>query len=348
MKKVLTGMSGGVDSSVSAILLRKKGYDVSGVNLIMHNNTSGGCGSSTELETAREVSRKMDIPFYVFDFSKEFEREIMTYFAQTYISGATPNPCVVCNRKLKFGALLDKADEMGFDYVATGHYARTEEQNGRFLLRKGEDLTKDQSYVLYGLSQRQLSRTLFPLGDYKKTEIRLIAEENGLINAHKHDSQDICFLPDGNYPKFIEKFSGIKFESGDFVTLDGKKLGTHKGIIRYTIGQRKGLGLALPAPMYVYKKDMEKNQVILTSEEMLFSKSLDADNINFIPFDRLERPMRVKAKVRYSQQEHFALVEQTGETTIHVEFEENQRAIAKGQSVVFYDGDYVIGGGTIL
>lgn len=348
MKKVLTGMSGGVDSSVSALLLRKKGYDVSGVNLVMHNNTSGGCGSSAELETARQVSRKMDIPFYVFDFSKEFEREIMTYFAETYISGATPNPCVVCNRKLKFGALLDKADELGFDYIATGHYARIEEQNGRFLLRKGEDLTKDQSYVLYGLSQRQLSRTLFPLGGYKKTEVRLIAEENGLINAHKHDSQDICFLPDGNYPEFIENFAGVKFESGDFVTLDGKKLGTHKGIIRYTIGQRKGLGLALPAPMYVYKKDMEKNQVILTSEEMLFSKSLDADNINFIPFDRLERPMRVKAKVRYSQQEHFALVEQTGETTVHVEFEENQRAIAKGQSVVFYDGDYVIGGGTIL
>ena len=347
MKKVLTGMSGGVDSSVSALLLRNGGFEVSGVNLIMHNNT-GGCGSSTELETARQVSEKMGVPFYVFDFCEAFEREVMSYFAQTYIDGATPNPCVVCNRKLKFGALLDKADEMGFDYIATGHYARIEESGGRFLLRKGEDLSKDQSYVLYGLSQRHLSRTLFPLGGYKKSDVRVIAEENGLINAHKHDSQDICFLPDGNYPEFIERFSGVKFPDGDFVTLDGKKLGIHKGIIRYTIGQRKGLGLALPAPMYVYKKDMAKNQVILTDESKLFSKSLDADNANFIPFDKLTSPLRVKAKVRYKQQEQFAVVEQTGENTVHVEFEEPQRAIAKGQSVVFYDGDYVIGGATIL
>lgn len=340
-------MSGGVDSSVSALLLRKDGCDVSGVNLVMHHN-SGGCGSSTELDTARAVSEKMGIDFYVFDFCEEFEREIMTYFAQTYIDGATPNPCVVCNRKLKFGALLDKADEMGFDFIATGHYARIEKSGERFLLRKGVDLTKDQSYVLYGLSQRQLSRTLFPLGGYKKTDVRLIAEENGLVNARKHDSQDICFLPDGNYPEFIESFTGRRFENGEFVTLDGRKLGEHRGIIRYTIGQRKGLGLALPAPMYVYKKDMEKNQVILTSEDMLFSKSLDADTINFIPFDRLTSPLHVKAKVRYSQRECDAVVEQTGEDTVHVEFKDPQRAISKGQSVVFYDDDYVVGGGVIL
>lgn len=346
MKKVLTGMSGGVDSSVSVILLKNQGFDVSGVNLVMHNNT-GGCGSSTELDTARDVSEKMGIDFHVFDFTEAFSREIMTYFCDTYISGATPNPCVVCNRKLKFGALLDKADEMGFDFIATGHYARIEEQNGRFLLRKGEDLSKDQSYVLYGLSQRQLSRTLFPLGTYKKTDIRLIAEENGLINAHKHDSQDICFLPDGNYPKFIERFSGRKFPEGDFVTLDGRKLGTHKGIIRYTIGQRKGLGLALPAPMYVYEKDMENNRVILTAEDKLFSSCLEADNLNFIPFDKIDRPIKVKAKVRYSQKETEAIVEQTGENTVHVEFSQPQRAISKGQSVVFYDDDYVIGGAVI-
>ena len=340
-------MSGGVDSSVSALLLKKEGFDVSGVNLVMHHN-NGGCGSSSELDTARAVSEKMGIDFHVFDFCEEFEREIMTYFAETYIAGATPNPCVVCNRKLKFGALLDKADDMGFDYIATGHYARIEKDGERFLLRKGEDLSKDQSYVLYGLSQRQLSRTLFPLGSYKKTDVRIIAEENGLVNAHKHDSQDICFLPDGNYPEFIEKFTGRKFEKGDFVTLDGKKLGEHKGIIRYTIGQRKGLGLALPAPMYVFKKDMEKNQVILTSEDKLFSKSLDADTINFIPFDKLTSPLHIKAKVRYSQRECDAVVEQTGDNTVHVEFNEPQRAISKGQSVVFYDGDYVVGGGVIL
>lgn len=340
-------MSGGVDSSVSALLLKNKGFDVVGVNLVMHGNICG-CGSSSELDIARQVSEKMGIDFRVFDFRNEFENEVISYFVETYIGGATPNPCVVCNKKLKFGALLDKADEMGFDHIATGHYAVIEKSGERYLLKKGVDALKDQSYVLYGLSQKQLSRTLFPLGEYEKSEIRRIAEENGLINAKKHDSQDICFLPNGNYPEFIEKYTGKKFENGDFVTLDGKRLGEHKGIIRYTVGQRKGLGLALPAPMYVYKKDMENNRVILTDEKELFTRGLDADNVNFIPFDMLNLPMRVKAKVRYKQKEQYATVEQTGPDTVHVEFEEPQRAIAKGQSVVFYDGDYVIGGATIL
>lgn len=348
MKKVLTGMSGGVDSSVCALLLKNAGYDVSGVNLIMHRNSSGGCGSEEELATAKEVSEKAGISFYAFDFSEKFSKDVIDYFVKTYMSGATPNPCVVCNRRLKFGALLDKADEMGFDFIATGHYARIEESGGRFLLRKGKDISKDQSYVLYGLSQKQLSRTLFPLGEYLKSEIRLIAEENGLINAHKHDSQDICFIPDGDYPSFIEEYTGKKFADGDFVTTDGRKLGTHKGIIRYTVGQRKGLGLALPAPMYVFEKDMINNRVILSDENMLFSNSLDANNLNFVPFDTIERPLRVKAKVRYSQKESYATVEQTDSDRIHVEFETPQRAICKGQSVVFYDDDYVIGGGTIV
>ena len=347
MKKVLAGMSGGVDSSVCALLLKKAGYDVCAVNLIMHKSSPEGCGGSEELETARSVSSALGIEFMALDFSEEFEREVISYFVTTYISGATPNPCVICNKKLKFGALLDKAENMGFDFIATGHYARIEQSADRFLLKKGLDYSKDQSYVLYSLSQKQLSHTLFPLGGYEKSEVRSIAEENGLINAKRHDSQDICFLPDGNYPEFIEKYTGRTFPCGDFVTSDGKKLGTHKGIIRYTIGQRKGLGLALPSPMYVMKKDTERNEVVLTENDGLFSKSLDAVNINLIPFDTLEKPMKVRARVRYSQSEQEAVIEQLDENSIHVEFSEPQRAISSGQSVVFYDGEYVIGGGII-
>lgn len=349
MKKVLTGMSGGVDSSVTAHLLMKNGFEVAGVNLVMHSNENeNSCGCKKDVETARQVSESMGIDFYAFDFTKEFEQTVIKDFIDTYTNGATPNPCVVCNRNIKFGALIDKADELGFDYIATGHYAMIEkDNNGRFLLKKGSDETKDQSYVLYCLTQHQLSRTLFPLGEYRKTQVREIAQANGFINANKHDSQDICFIPDGDYASYIENHTGTKFESGDFVTLDGKILGTHRGIIRYTIGQRKGLGLALPAPMYVYRKDMENNKVILTDEAKLFSSTLTAKNINLIPFDKLTSPMRVKAKVRYKQAEQFATIEQIDENRIHVEFDTPQRAIAKGQSVVFYDGEYVVGGGVI-
>lgn len=348
MKKVLTGMSGGVDSSVTAHLLMKDGFQVAGVNLVMHSNENeNSCGCKKDVETARQVSENMGIDFYAFDFTKEFEKTVIKDFIDTYTSGATPNPCVVCNRNIKFGALIDKADELGFDYIATGHYARIEEAGGRFLLKKGVDETKDQSYVLYCLTQGQLSRTLFPLGEYRKTQVREIANANGFVNANRHDSQDICFIPDGDYAAYIESALGRKFENGDFTTLDGRVLGTHKGIIRYTIGQRKGLGLALPAPMYVYKKDMESNKVILTDEAKLFSTALTARNINLIPFDRLSSPIRVKAKVRYKQAEQLATIEQLDDNRIHVEFDAPQRAIAKGQSVVFYDGEYVVGGGII-
>ncbi len=347
MKKVLTGMSGGVDSSVAVFLLKESGFDVAGVNLLMHPSDSNSAAGENSAETAEKICEKLGIPFYFFDFTKEFRENVVEDFVRTYEAGATPNPCIVCNKNIKFGALLDKAGELGFDYISTGHYARIEESNGRFLLRKGADLTKDQSYVLYVLTQNQLSHTLFPLGEYEKVNIRKIAEREGFVNAHKHDSQDICFVPDGNYAAYIESYLGKKFPEGDFVTLDGRVLGRHKGIIKYTVGQRKGLGLALPAPMYVYEKNVEENKVILTDETALFSDTLIADNINLIPFDRLDKPMRVKAKVRYKQPEQYAVIEQTDEDKITVRFEEKQRAIAKGQSVVFYDGEYVVGGGII-
>ncbi len=354
-KKVLVGMSGGVDSSMCAYLLLKDGYEAIGVNCHFFDNDDAfikdkTCCSLEDTNDARDVAYKLGIPFYVFNFKDEFKEKVIENFVQTYINGATPNPCIECNKHLKFGKLLRRAFEIGYDYVATGHYARIDfdETSGRYLLRKGIDETKDQSYVLYNLTQQQLKHTIFPLGKYHKTEIREMAQELGFVNAKKHDSQDICFVPDGDYAAFIENHLGKKFETGDFVDLEGKVLGKHKGIIRYTIGQRRGLGLALPAPLYVYKKDIENNRVILSCEEKLFSKSLDACDINLIKYEKLERPIRVKAKVRYKQAEQWATVTQTDENHIHVEFDEPQRAFAKGQAVVLYDGDYVVGGATIM
>ncbi len=350
MKKVLTGMSGGVDSSVTALLLMQEGFQVAGVNLIMHQNTAeGACGSQAEVEIARTVCENLGIDFYALDFQKEFSDNVIKNFIETYENGATPNPCVVCNRYVKFGALLEKADEMGFDAIATGHYAQIEHSGDRYLLKTAEDMTKDQSYVLYSLTQKQLSRTFFPLGKYKKSDVRAIAEENGFVNAHKHDSQDICFIPDGDYAAYIERATGKTFPYGDFVTLDGRVLGEHKGIIKYTVGQRRGLGLALalPASMYVYKKDIENNRVILGFNEDLFSDELVACDVNFIPFDKLTSPMKVKVRVRYKQPAQPATIEQLDDGKVYVKFDTPQRAIAKGQSAVFYDGEYVVGGGVI-
>lgn len=354
-KKVLVGMSGGVDSSMCAHLLLKDGYEAIGVHCHFFDNDDAfirdkTCCSLDDSNDARDVAYKLGIPFYVFNFKEEFKEKVIGNFVETYINGATPNPCIECNKHLKFGKLLRRAFEIGFDYVATGHYAQIEfdETSGRYLLKKGIDETKDQSYVLYNMTQEQLKHTVFPLGKYRKTEIREMAQELGFVNAKKHDSQDICFVPDGDYATFIENHIGKKFESGDFVDREGKVLGTHKGIIRYTIGQRKGLGLALPAPLYVYKKDMENNKVILSCEADLFSKSLDACDINLIKYEKLDGPIRVKAKVRYKQAEQWATVTQTDENHFHVEFDEPQRAFAKGQAVVLYDGDCVVGGGTIM
>ncbi len=346
-KKVMLGMSGGVDSAISAHLLKSRGYDVTAVNCCFYKNENG---DKSAVEDARAVSERLGIAFTVKDMTSSFREKVIESFIDTYIKGGTPNPCIVCNRLLKFGAMLDEALKEGFDCIATGHYARIEkdEATGRYLLKKGLDTYKDQSYVLYCLTQHQLSHTIFPLGEMTKAEVRTEAERLGLVNAKRGDSQDICFIPDGDYAAFIEGYTRRSFPHGDFVTADGRVLGTHKGIIRYTVGQRKGLGLALPAPMYVKEKDTVNNRVILTDNESLFSRELFADNINLITCDRLDTPIRVKAKIRYAHREQWATVTQEGEDRLHVVFDEPQRAVAKGQSVVLYDGDTVVGGGTII
>ena len=346
-KKVMLGISGGVDSALSAQILKQQGYDVSAVNCLFYKNEQD---DSSAVRDARAVAEKLGIDFRTEDLTEPFLNKVIDNFIDTYVNGGTPNPCIVCNRNLKFGTMLDKALSEGFDFIATGHYARIEQstETGRYLLKKGLDPHKDQSYVLYCLTQHQLAHTLFPLGEMTKEAVRQLALESGLINASKKDSQDICFIPDGNYAAFIEKHLGKSFPEGDFVTADGRVLGTHKGIIRYTVGQRKGLGLALPAPMYVKEKDTVNNRVILTDNDSLFTTTLEADNINLITCDRLDAPIRVKARVRYKHQEQWATVTQTSEDRLLVVFDEPQRAIAKGQSVVLYDGDTVVGGGRIL
>lgn len=352
--RVLVGMSGGVDSAVCAYLLQQQGYEPTGVNCRFFNNDDAfirekTCCSLEDAADARAVAYQLGIPFHVFNFTEDFRRSVIEPFVQSYVNGETPNPCIECNRHLKFDKLLRRAMELEFDFVATGHYARVSFDNGsgRYLLQKGADETKDQSYVLYCLTQQQLSHTLLPLGGMRKSEVREIAQSLGFVNAEKHESQDICFVPDGDYAGFIEKHLGKTFPNGPFVTKDGTVLGTHRGIIRYTVGQRRGLGLALPAPLYVCEKDLKNNRVVLCPNEELFTKTLTARDINLIALSSIDRPMRVKAKVRYKQSEQWATVEQTDDSHFRLVFDEGQRAIAKGQAVVLYDGDTVVGGGTI-
>lgn len=346
-KKVMLGMSGGVDSAVAAHILKTQGYEVTALNCLFYK----GEGNSTKaVEDARAVSESLEIPFRTFDMTAPFKEKVIESFARTYVKGGTPNPCIVCNKQLKFGLMLDEALKEGFDFIATGHYARIEKDSssGRYLLKKGLDPLKDQSYVLYCLNQHQLSHTLFPLGEMSKQQVRDTAGELKLVNAEKGESQDICFVPDGDYAAFIEHYLQRSFPEGDFTDTAGKVLGTHKGIIRYTVGQRKGLGLALPAPMYVKEKDVEKNRVILSDNESLFSRELCADSINLITCESLDKPLRVKAKIRYAHKEQWATVTQEDADLLRIIFDEPQRAIAKGQAVVLYDGDTVVGGGSII
>lgn len=355
MEKALIAMSGGVDSSVAAYLCVKQGYDCIGATMKLYDNEDiviekeKSCCSLSDIEDARSVAIRLGFPYYVFNFKGEFEDKVINNFVENYLEGKTPNPCIECNRSLKFKKMMTRAKELGIDFVVTGHYVRRayDENTGRYLLKKAVDNLKDQSYVLYSLTQEELKHTLFPLGEYTKSEIREIASSQGFLNAEKSDSQDICFVPDGNYSAFIEKRLGSPCKEGNFVDKDGNILGTHKGIIRYTIGQRKGLGIALGKPVFVNDIRPETNEVVLGDEKELYKKSLVADNINLISVESIDKPIKLKAKIRYSKAEQPATVYQK-EDKLFVEFDEPQRAITKGQAVVLYDGETVVGGGTII
>lgn len=353
-KKALIAMSGGVDSSVAAYIIKSQGYECMGATMKLFQNEDIGvskeksCCSLDDVEDARSVAYRLDMPYNVFNFSANFKENVIDRFIKAYETGYTPNPCIDCNRYLKFDKMYQRAKELEFDYIVTGHYARIEkdENTGRFLLKKAVDQNKDQSYVLYTLTQDQLAHTLFPLGEMTKSQVRKIAEEQCFLNAGKKESQDICFVPDGDYASFIEKTTGKTYPCGNFVDTDGNVLGQHKGIIRYTIGQRKGLGLALPAPMYVKEKDMLNNTVILSYEDEIFSSSLTAGDFNWIAFEKPEKEFRCTVKTRYRAKEAPAAAYPEGDK-VKIVFDEPQRAVTKGQAAVLYNGDTVIGGGTI-
>jgi tRNA-specific 2-thiouridylase len=346
-------MSGGVDSSVAAALALEQGFLCAGITLKLYKEeteaSARSCCPPAEADDAKNVALNLGIEHYTLNLAEEFDRQVIRHFAETYEQGATPNPCIECNRHIKFNLLLLHAQKLGFDILVTGHYARIKQDsaNGRFLLLKALDEKKDQSYVLYSLIQQQLQNSRFPLGELSKSEVRKIAQDKKFLNAAKEESQDICFIPDGNYGNFIEAYTGKTYPAGDIIDIEGKVIGRHKGLIRYTIGQRRGLGVAANVPIYVAAKSIADNTVTLAPDSALFSKSLAAKNINLIACEDLKKPMRVMVKTRYLQTAQSAVAEQTAKDALHIEFDSPQRAITPGQAAVMYDGDIVIGGGTI-
>ena len=355
--KALIAMSGGVDSSVAAKLTLDMGYDCIGCMMKLYDisdegvidgpNASRTCCSVDDAEDARSVAYRLGMPFYVFNFKDEFRQQVIDRFIDSYLKGITPNPCIECNRHLKFERLYQRALELGCDKIVTGHYARIEYNGERYVLKKGLDASKDQSYVLFRLTQELLAHTLFPLGALSKDESRQIAAENGFVNASKPDSQDICFVPDGDYASVIERYTGVKVPGGDFVDMSGKVLGRHKGIIHYTIGQRRGLGISAPEPLYVIAIDVPGNKVVLGPDEALFKREVFAEDVNWIPGGDIPAEYRCLAKIRYHHREQPGTLYADGDGLRFV-FDEPQRAITPGQSLVLYDGDEVLGGGRIV
>ncbi len=385
-QKALIAMSGGVDSSVAAALMQEQGYDCIGAMMKLYQGedienlaavaaegdgsritegagaegteyrpdgeavkTGKTCCAADDAEDAAQVARKLGMPFYVFRFTEEFRCRVMERFVNSYLRGETPNPCIDCNRYMKFEKLYERALLLGCEKIVTGHYARISRnaENGRWQMRKATDQTKDQSYVLYCLTQEQLSHVCFPLGELTKDRVRELAQEYGFYNAGKQDSQDICFVPDGHYEKFIEKYTGKTAPAGNFVTQDGEIIGRHKGIIHYTVGQRRGLGIAAPSPYYVKEIRPESNEVVLCSNEELFRHTLFAEDVNWVSIPEPAGRIRVEAKIRYRHKPAAAVAEMTENGRLKVTFDEPQRAVTKGQSVVLYDGDLVLGGGKI-
>lgn len=355
-KKVVVGMSGGVDSSVAAWLLKEQGYDVIGVTMQIWQDEDrsiqeeqGGCCGLSAVDDARRVASQLEIPYYVMNFKQEFKTSVIDYFVDEYVHGRTPNPCIACNRYVKWESLLKRSMDIGAEYIATGHYARIEKlPNGRYSLKTSKTSAKDQTYALYNLTQNQLAHTLMPVGAYTKDEIRKMANDLGLQVANKPDSQDICFVPDGDYAAFIEETTNTHIEPGNFILSDGTVVGKHKGIVHYTVGQRKGLGLSLGHPVFVLEIRADSNEVVVGSSEESMSRYVRADNLNFMSEADLTEKKRAWGKIRYNHKGAWCTVEKTGADEILCVFDEPQRAITPGQAVVLYDGDYVLLGGTII